>query len=269
MTALWDLAANATIIDLAHQYRVGMPQSPNHPPFRLVLERRHGDVVRPDGGSAANEMFVLGGHVGTHIDALAHVSHDGMLHGNIEAAGVQSNAGFAQLGIDEFTPFIGRGVLLDVTAVHGVAVLPSGYEVTAADLDAAAKLGDVEVRPGDGVLIGTGWSRRWEDRDAFIGSTDGAPGPGIEAARWLAERQPRLVGAETVAFEQIPPGKGHSVLPVHRVMLVEHGINIVETMNLAALIDHAAAEFLLALIPLNLRGGTGSPVRPLAVIPSS
>jgi kynurenine formamidase len=267
MTALWDLAADATLFDLAHPYRNGMPQSPNHPPFRMVIERRHGDMTRADGGSAANEMLVLGGHVGTHVDALAHVSQDGLLHGGIRATEVMSHLGFAQLGVDDFRPYVGRAVLLDVTAVHGVDVLPAGYEVTVDDLEAARKEADVEIRPGDAVLIGTGWSRRWAERDAFIGAVDGVPGPGLAAGEWLAALRPRVVGAETITFEHIAPGMGHALLPVHRVMLVENGINIVETMNLDALLSSGAAEFLLVLNGLNVAGATGSPVRPLALVP--
>ncbi|MGC1210814.1 MAG: cyclase family protein, partial [Micromonospora sp.] len=71
-----------------------MPCSPNHPGFRMSLIRRHGDMVRPDGGSAANEMIVTGGHVGTHVDALSHVSHDGKLHGGVDAAAAQTGGRF-------------------------------------------------------------------------------------------------------------------------------------------------------------------------------
>ena len=53
------------VIDLSHAMYTGMPTSPNHPEFRLAYLRRHGDMVRADGGSAANEMIVTGGHVGT------------------------------------------------------------------------------------------------------------------------------------------------------------------------------------------------------------
>lgn len=72
-------------VDLGRQLRVGMPQSPNHPQFWHTLPRRHGDMVRADGGSAANDMITTGTHVGTHIDALAHVSQDGKLHGGADA----------------------------------------------------------------------------------------------------------------------------------------------------------------------------------------
>ena len=55
-----DFAAlgNARLIDLAQPMKNGMPQSPNHPPFRMILERRHGDMVRSDGGSASNEVII-------------------------------------------------------------------------------------------------------------------------------------------------------------------------------------------------------------------
>ena len=134
---LWEQLAKARVVDLAHGMRRGMPVSPNHPQFEMALLRRHGDVVRADGGSAANEVIVTGGHVGTHIDALCHVSHDGMLHGGVPAESVMSNQGFSKLGVDTVEPILCRGVLLDVAAVHGAAVLPGGYEVTAADLEAA------------------------------------------------------------------------------------------------------------------------------------
>lgn len=266
---LWELASRARQIDLSHPYRIGMPQSPNHPPFRMVIERRHGDMVRSDGASAANELIILGGHVGTHIDALAHVSQDGVIFGGVPANSILNHHGFAQLGVDDFPPYAGRSVMLDVAAVHGVDVLEPGYEVTPDDLAAAQERADTEIHPGDVVLVGTGWSRRWADRDTFIGLTGGVPGPGSAAGEWLARHRPCMVGGEAITFERIAPGAGHSLLPVHRTMLVENGIHIIETMNLAPLLDAGAVEFLLILSGLNLAGATGSPVRPLALIPAT
>ena len=268
MQALWDLLAASRQLDLSHPYRVGMPQSPNHPPFRMVIERRHGDMIRPDGGSAANELLVLGGHVGTHIDALAHVSRDGLLFGGVEANSVQSNRGFSQMGVDDFPPFAGRAVLLDVAAVHGVECLAAGYEITPDDLDAAHRNADIELRPDDVILLGTGWSRNWSDPEEFIGSIRGVPGPGRAAGQWLVEQRPRIVGSESIAFEQISPGRGHAELPVHGLMLVDNGIHIMETMNLTELLAVGATEFALVLAGLNFAGATGSPVRPLALLPA-
>ncbi len=264
----WQLMAGARLFDLAHPMRTGMPQSPNHPPFRMVLERRHGDIVRADGGSAANELIITGGHVGTHVDALAHVSQDGLLHGETPAASVQSNRGFSTLGIDTFPPYVGRCVLLDIAAVHGTRTLAPGYEVSAEDLDLAEKAAGVSVGEGEAVLIGTGWSRNWPDGQLFTGQVNGAPGPGTGAAQWLIDRRVRLAGAESIAFECIPPGRGHAELPVHRMLLVEAGITIVETLRLDELLDSGVREFLLILNPLPIVGATGSPVRPLAIAAS-
>jgi len=261
--------ANARTIDLAQPMKNGMPQSPNHPPFRMILERRHGDMVREDGGSAANEVIITGGHVGTHVDALGHVSQDGLVYGGIDAASIQSHHGLSVHAIDTFQPYVGRGVLLDITKVKGVDTLDPGYGVTDDDLEAAQELAGVEVREGDAVLIGTGWSRLWEDRPAFQGLDDGVPGPDVSAGKWLQSKKIRVAGGETIAFEQLAPGKGHSTLPVHRVLLVDAGINIIETMRLSELLDSGASEFLFVLTPLRVVGATGAPTRPLAIIPSA
>jgi kynurenine formamidase len=254
------------MIDLSHPFRLGMPQSPNHPPFRLAMERRHGDVMRADGGSAANELIVLGGHVGTHVDALGHVSQDGHLHGGVDARQASTNLGLTALGIEHFVPFVGRGVVLDVAAVHGVQTLPGGYEITVDDLIAAQDRAGVELQPDDALLLGTGWSHHWGDATTFVGLERGTPGPGPEAALWMAARRPRLVGAETVAFECIRPGTRHALLPVHRILLVEHAINIVETLNLAELLAVGVAEFALVLAPLKVVGATGAAARPIALL---
>jgi kynurenine formamidase len=262
----WDSFGSARAVDLSQPMRRGMPQSPNHPPFQMSLVRRHGDYVRADGGSAANEIIVTGGHVGTHVDALAHVSHEGRLFGGVDADSVTSHEGFSRLGIDSFPPYVGRAVLLDVAGVHGVDTLPAGYEVSAEDLQTAQTRAGLTVRPGDAVLIGTGWSRLWDDKERFVGARDGVPGPGVGAAQWLTDHQVRIAGGETIAFEQIKAGAGHALLPVHRMLLVESGINIVETMRLVDLLDAGVHEFLLALAPLNIVGASGAPVRPLALV---
>jgi kynurenine formamidase len=259
----WDVR----VIDLAHELFVGVPASPNHPPFQLALGRRHGDVVRPDGGSAANEINDTGGHVGTHIDALGHISQDGKVFGGHDAEAIQGNAGLVRLGIDEFEPMVGRGVLLDVAAVHGTDVLEAGYEVTAEDLVRAEESAGVQVRAGDAVLIRTGWSAHWPE-PVFSGRPAGAPGPGVDAARWLSSKSVRVVGGETIAFEVIRPGAGHATLPVHRVLLVESGVHIIEVMDLRGLAAAGAHEFGFVLAPLKIRGATGSPVRPLALLPA-
>ena len=260
------IAGGVRIFDLARPMEVGMPQSPNHPQFRIALARRHGDSVRADGGSAANELIVTGGHVGTHIDALSHVSQAGQLHGGLDAAEAQRGGRFSELGVETIAPMVCRGWLLDVPAALGLEVCAPGYEITPGDLEQAASAQNVNVQDGDVVLVRSGWAQRWDDRDAYVGFDSGVPGPGEGGARWLAALGPRAVGADSIAFEHLAPGAGHGLLPAHRVLLVEHGINIIETLNLEQLAHARVHEFAFVLSPLPLVGATGSPVRPLAVV---
>jgi kynurenine formamidase len=263
---LWEIFATSKIYDLSHPLDSQIPVSPNHPGFRMALLRRHGDRVRVDGGSAANELMVLGGHSGTHLDALCHVSHDGLLYGGANAADAQKGGLFRVLGAETIVPILCRGLLLDIPAALGVEALEPGAAITIEQLKAATSWQQIEIRPGDAILIRSGWPKFWNDVEKFVGLTDGAPGINQEAALWLAGQGIRVTGAETIAYEWIPPGRGHALLPVHKVFLVDHGIHIIEVLNLTELARDNVWEFLFILTPLKITGATGVPVRPLAVI---
>ncbi|MBO4160371.1 MULTISPECIES: cyclase family protein [Micromonospora] len=260
--------AGVAIYDLGRQLSIGMPQSPNHPPFWLSMPRRHGDMVRADGGSAANDLLVMGTHVGTHVDALAHVSHDGRLHGGADAAAAQAGGRFTELGVHTVAPMVRRGVLLDVPAALDLPDCPPGYEITPADLDAAVRRQGTPVQAGDVVLIRSGWGRHFDDEDPgrYVGRESGVPGISTAGAQWLAAAGVHAAGADTIAFECLRPGQGHSALPAHRVLLVEHGIYLIETMALEEIARDGVHEFTFLMAPLALYGATGSPVRPLAVV---
>jgi kynurenine formamidase len=55
-------------------------------------------------------------------------------------------------------------------------------------------------------------------------------------------------------------------LPVHRRLLVEEGIPIIEILDLEGIGAAGVHEFCLVLAPLKVVGGTGAPIRPLAVV---
>ena len=263
---LWSLLEHAQVYDLGQPLEPSIPVSPNHPGFRLALMRRHGDMVRADGGSAANEMFVMGGHVGTHMDALAHVSHNGKLFGGIDAYENQIGGRFKQLGIDSVQPVVCRGILFDIAGLKNVATLAPGTGIAADDLRRAAEREGVTPRKGDAILIRSGWSAHWANPSTYIGLEAGVPGVDPSGAELIASWGARVTGHDSVAYEQIRPGVGHSLLPVHRILLVEHGIHIVENLNLDALARDQVYEFLFMVSPLKMVGATGSPVRPVAVI---
>lgn len=254
--------------DLGRLLTVGMPQSPNHPAYWHALPRRHGDRVRSDGGSAANDLISMGTHVGTHIDALAHVSHDGKLFGGQDARAACIAGRYPDLGVHTIAPMVRRGVLLDIPAALAADRCGGGDEITPAHLELAERRQGTPVGVGDVVLIRSGWGQHFDAGDswAYLGQDSGVPGVGAGGAQWLAERSVHAVGADTIAFERLAPGAGHSVLPAHRILLVEHGIYIIETLSLEELAAAGIYEFVFVLAPLPLFGATGSPVRPLALV---
>jgi kynurenine formamidase len=261
------VTAGVRIVDLGRQLFVGMPQSPNHPAYGHTLPRRHGDMVRSDGSSAANDMIVMGTHVGTHIDALAHVSFGGRLHGGADAHEAGIGGKFLEHGVHTIAPMVNRAVLLDVPKALGIDACSGGYEITVADLEAAQELSGTNVGAGDVVLVRSGWGRHFDDgAKTYVGRDSGVPGVSEAGAQWLAQHQVLAAGADTIAFERLPAGGGHSLLPAHRVLLVEAGIYIIETMALEELATLSVGAFTFVLVPMNLLGATGSPVRPLAVL---
>src|ERR1700691_732717 len=261
MEQLLEAIRSCRIYDLAQPYYPGMPHHPNHPPFLFGLNKKHGDYVASNGGSSASEALTLGGHVGTHIDALCHFSCGGKLHGGEEAAGLQSyTSGLERHAVDTIAPIFRRGILLDIAGQAGVDALPADFEIAPEHLEAAAGAARVEVRPGDVVLLRTGWARFWGDAARFIAQVHG-PGPGEPGARWLSGGGVFAAGSDTVGFEKVPAAS----MPVHVHLLVQSGIHIIECLNLEQLAAERCHAFLFTAAPLKIRGGTGSPIRPLAI----
>ena len=249
----------ARVYDLAQPYFAGMPHFPTHPPFLFGLTKKHGEYRLRNGGSSAADSIAMGGHTGTHIDALNHFSCAGKLFGGVDVDGVQSYTdGVSHLSAETIAPIVRRGVLLDV-ARDGV--LERDFTVTPEHLSAAATRAGVEVEKGDVVLLRTGWGRFFEDAARFISEAHG-PGPELDGARWLSERGIFAAGSDTVAFERVPSPE----MPVHIHLLVDSGIHIIENLNLEELASDRVAEFLFVAAPLKIRGGTGAPLRPLALV---
>ncbi len=259
--AMQELVKTGKVYDLGMDYYVGMPHHPNHPPFTFSLTKVHGDMMYPDGVSAANCQFSTGGHTGTHMDAHGHIAVEHHVYGVGDITPHQDYQGLAKAGIDQVAPVVSRGVCLDIAGLHGVECLDHGHGVGREDLEQACARQGVEVRQGDAVLIRTGWIRYYPEARKYISHHEGCPGLVADGAQWLVERGVAIAGGDTVALEQTP---AHS-LPVHQILLVQNGVYIIEVMNLDELAVDKVSEFLFMVSPLKIRGGTASPVRPVAV----
>jgi kynurenine formamidase len=265
MTDLFERLRRSKVYDLAQPYFVGMPHFPTHPPFLFGLTKKHGDMVSESGMSSCADAIALGSHVGTHIDALCHFSSHGKLHGGVEAKTVQSDGGgIGRHSVDTIAPMLRRGVLLDIAAKFNTEALPADFIITPEHLESAAKAQNVAVENGDVLLLRTGWARFWNDAARYItgghGMNPAGPGPELDGARWLSKQGVFAAGSDTVAFERVP-----GAMPVHVHLLVENGIHIIEALNLEELARDRIYEFVFVAAPLKIRGGTGSPIRPLAL----
>lgn len=170
----------------------------------------------------------------------------------------------------------GRAVLIDIAHHLGhseeyVAVgMKQLREIMAADR--------VEVRPGDMVLLHTGYANKileWDgqpDASRFDSMYPFLDGADDEVLEWIAESQMSALVADNVAVEgwAAASKEPHTLLPVHHLCLFKLGIPLGELWYLqelaAWLRDHDRTSFLLTAPPLRLPGVAGGPLTPVATV---
>jgi kynurenine formamidase len=186
------------------------------------------------------------------------------------------HGGSARTDLGDFGPVIGdateipplwrRGVLYDVPAHRGVEALPAGDPITADELLAIERKTGVAANAGDVALVRTGYLSGWPDPD-LLAASRGA-GPDISAARLLLERGVVATGSDTETFEVQPApdrGKPANPQPVHTLLLIDHGVYLLESLDLEQIAAAGVREFLFVALPLAIRGATGSMVDPVAI----
>lgn len=259
------LVRSAKVMSLAQPLSPQTPVPAHRAPLQHFMGRDGGDYAaggkRPGGFQFAEDTVVMPMHFGTHVDALCHAWYDDQLYNGFPSTGTRSTTGAARCGVDKMGPIVGRGVLLDLVRLAG-RPLGRGEAVSQEMLQEAAGRAKLHPEKGDVVLLRTGWL---EAKLASPDYYDGEPGIDVGAARWLAERGVAAVGADNFAVEPIPfpPEK---VFPVHQCLIRDYGVPLIEGLVLAPLAEVGAASFLFMAAPLPIRGATGSPLVPLAVL---
>jgi kynurenine formamidase len=260
--------------DLAVDYFVGMPSftAAGDPPFQISLTHTPSGTVIDDPMGVGEEQNRLVGysseaislytHCGTHIDALNHFGYCGKIWNGYEEREHLGSRSWSICGVEQFPPIFARGVLIDVAGAHGLDCLPESHAIGSDDLRMALDRQNVDVRPGDVVLIRTGRMTVWPDWERYVVNE---PGLNREGAEFLAKAGAMVIGADNLSLEQIPSADPENWQVVHTYLFAEAGVPIMEVVDLEELAREEVHEFAFIGTPMPIRGATGAPLRPVAL----
>jgi kynurenine formamidase len=220
-------------------------------------------VPKPETRTENEEIITTElGQIGTQIDAFSHQMYGDSFYNCFKLDDIATRKGFRKLGVENIGMLMSRGVLIDVAALKGVDMLEPGYVITEQDLQQALAKENMTLQPGDIIVINTGWGKLLgRDNPRY---EKGSPGIGSAAGQWLVTQDPMMIAADNCCVEVRPSVPGTS-LPVHSMMLIQHGIYLLENLRLEKLAAAGVYEFAFMVQPLKLKGATGSNVAPVAI----
>jgi|HubBroStandDraft_1064217.scaffolds.fasta_scaffold05807_8 kynurenine formamidase len=264
------LVRQGRVLPLGHPIFLGMPgRLATHGPFHYLTSQRVYDHRPPLRTPTKNKFgaalcrLEMTDHLGTHLDALNHVSYDNKFYNGVDAFENTLPSGSQKLGIDTGPPIVTRGVLVDAT--RGGAMMEKGTPITVDTTERFLADHRLDVGPGDAVLFHTGVSRLWNQTEQYNEYYESAPGIGYDLARWLGEKDVAVTGADTPSTEVSPAEHAGTRLPVHQYLITKCGIRLLDNLKLDELAGAGVFEFLFVCSPLRIKGATASPVTPLAV----
>ncbi|PAC27317.1 cyclase [Flectobacillus sp. BAB-3569] len=225
------------IIDLSQEIFDGMSVFHSLPAVKMEIHATHEQwdgLVDAETQTPSVYKLAISEHTGTHVDALNHMGRE-----------------FAGQSIDTMplSMFYTEGICLDLSH-KGLQEF-----ITSEDLHKACEKASLDIKKGDTVLLYTDHYRK------YFATENWNKGPGLtaEATQWLGEKQISAFGVETLS-PGIPKISNKEVHYICGKMGFTHYENMV---NLHQLIGRGRFQFIA--LPLKIRGGTGSPVRAVAV----
>lgn len=234
------------IIDLTHTYDATTVYWPTASGFELENDFKG---ITDAGYYYEANTFRTAEHGGTHLDAPTHFAEGGQ---HVD-----------EIPLDRL---IGPAVVIDVSKQ---VAADRDYQVSVADFKAWEA---THGRLADGiiVLLRTGFGKFWPDLKAYLGTESRGkdavsllhfPGLHPDAARWLVERRSiHAIGLDTASIDY-----GQSAgFESHRILLAE---NIPAFENVAQLNRLPATGFIVIALPMKIKGGSGAPLRIVAVLP--
>jgi kynurenine formamidase len=237
--------ARSRIVDLTHPFNARTLYWPTSPSVFRLDTLSFG--VTPAGFFYSAFAFSSPEHGGTHLDAPIHFARSGLTADRIP-----------------LEQLIAPAVVIDVTEK---ADRDADYRLSAEDVRQFEQRHG-RIPAGSIVLLRTGWSRRWADRKAYFG--DDTPGDasrlhfpsyGVEAARLLVqERRVAALGADVASIDYGPS----TDFAVHQLAAAA---NVPGLENLTNLHELPATGAIVIALPVKIEGGSGGPVRVVALVP--
>jgi len=261
----------AELIETGRTYSLGITIDSTTPAFAprglslQVVQPGQQESARPNAGMTYNDDVFQGWFgIGSQLDGLGHLGYDGMYYNCNHARDFAQITGLTKLGTDKVPPMVARGIVLDVAAHYGKEHLEAGQFFTVEDVKAIEKKQGTPVREGDVVLFHTGWTdaKLASDPQAWV---SGEPGQSEEVASYLAGKNVVAVGADTWGLDVVPSQHADRPFQGHVILLKEHGIYILETMNTGPLVRDGVYEFLFVLGQAKVRGAVQMFINPIAI----
>ena len=225
------------IIDLSQEIYAGMPVYKDLPQVKMQIHNSHEEwngIKNPTKKTPAVHKLELGEHTGTHVDAINHMA--------IQYEG-------QSIDTMPLSTFYTEGICLDFSHKKLKEL------ITSFEIKQACEKENFEIKKGDTVLLYTNHYRNHFKTEEW----GNGPGVSAEAARWLGEKKIAAFGVETMS----PGVPKISNKEVHYIC-GELGFTHYENMiNLHLLIGRGRFRFIG--LPLKIKGGTGSPVRAVAI----
>ena len=282
--AALQLVTTGKTYDLGATYSRNSYKWPGHSPAEIMSFRTPEGVkrqqdnafalpdVNPSGQAWHSCALFINDNVATQIDGLGHVTvgADNHWYNGFREADWGGNFGIRKCSADAIPPIVNRCIMLDIAGLRTLKALPAHYGITPDDVDSACTVQGVTIQPGDIVLLRTGtmgfWGRDGADH-AVIGEHDSA-GITLATAKYLVEQKGALaIGSDTSGLEVSPAPEGSDTfIPVHKYLLIEQGVHILEFHDLEALARDRVYEFCYMAVTNKIAGtAAGFAMRPLAL----
>jgi kynurenine formamidase len=237
-------------------------------PTRVMIAAGVGDVDRRRGAMEYLGMVFHGRNI-THLDALSHSSWDGRLYNNRSFKSVTAANGARVMDVTGVrNGLMTRGVLLDIARLYEVPFLDPTHVITPDVLDAACQSQGVTIASGDAVLLRTGYGYRRRTIGP-ASQEEGWAGWHASTLPWIHSNEVAIVASD-VNNEQHPSGYEGLSLPIHSIGIPRIGLWLLDNCDLEELSETCERlsqwDFLMSIAPLSVKGATGSPINPIALL---